>query len=97
MTKSRLIGAVLFILTGWSGGAAADDTAVKAPNSPGQSWIVVTPESSIAKPGDAGERAHTNTRILMPTSRAPPGLHPGQDGSSDKPPESPSAGSGATK
>jgi hypothetical protein len=39
---------------------------------------VVTPPSSIEKPGDSGVRAHTNTQIFIPNrgpagTRAPPG------------------------
>ncbi|MGH6789119.1 MAG: hypothetical protein ACRECC_05495 [Pseudolabrys sp.] len=49
--------------------AAADDLSVKQSAPPG--WhgegVVVTPESSVPKPGDAGKRAHTNTKVFVPT------------------------------
>jgi hypothetical protein len=49
--------------------AAADDLSVKQSAPPG--WhgqgVVVTPESSVPKPEDAGKRMHTNTKIYVPT------------------------------
>jgi len=58
--------------------AAADDLSVKQPAPPG--WrgegVVVTPESSVPKPGDAGTRMHTNTKVFVPTYGPPKGKRP---------------------
>ena len=61
--------------------AMAADMTIDRPAPPG--WhgqgTVVTPESSIPKPGDAGKRSHTNTQIFVPRyDNAAPGMHPGK-------------------
>jgi hypothetical protein len=67
--------------------AADNDPSIKQSPPPG--WhgqgIVVTPESSIEKPGDAGQKAHTNTKIFKPIFRPPPHEKPGDaDGKKGK-------------
>jgi len=58
--------------------AAADDLSVKQSAPPG--WhgkgVVVTPESSVPKPEDAGKRMHTNTKIFVPTYGPPKDKRP---------------------
>jgi hypothetical protein len=100
MTKARLTWAALLVAAiGWAGCALAQDMSVKqsAPPGSGQSGTIVTPESSIPKPGDTGERAHTNVEIFVPTPVAPPKIHPGQDGPNGKPPESSPPGAAAPR
>jgi hypothetical protein len=53
---------------------------------------VKTPESSVRKPGEAGERAHTNVEMLVPAKPPGPQAHPGGAGSSQTlAPDSPPA------
>lgn len=70
------------------GAALAEDWSIKGPPPPG--WrgegVVKTPESSVPKPGDTGERAHTNTKIFVPTFPSPPNVQPGTGGSGQAPP-----------
>ena len=58
--------------------AVADDLSVKQSAPPG--WhgegVVVTPESSVPKPEDAGKRMHTNTKIFVPTYGPPKDKRP---------------------
>ena len=56
----------------------------QAPSAGGQ---VLTPESSIEKPGDTGVRAHTNIQIFLPNHGA--GGEQGPDGASPGPPQAP--------
>jgi hypothetical protein len=61
--------------------AAAEDLSIKKP--PPAGWhgegVVITPGSSVAKPGDAGKRAHTNTKIFKPVDPTTPDKHPDGD------------------
>lgn len=43
-------------------------TSQMAPNGAGH---IAVPDSSIVRPGDAGKRAHTNTRVFVPHEQGP--------------------------
>jgi hypothetical protein len=53
-------------------GAIRDPNLRPWPPSAGQGGHVVIPQSSIPGPEDAGKRAHTNTRILVPNGPTKP-------------------------
>lgn len=73
--------AALALSLAWAATAAADDLSVKQPAPPG--WhgegVVVTPESSVPKPGDAGNRMHTNTKVFVPSYGSGKPKHPKAD------------------
>ena len=60
---------------------AAGSTLAQPAQSGGQ---IVVPGSSLAKPGDTGVRAHTNTLIFVP-NRGP--VHPHPNGADESPPK----------
>jgi hypothetical protein len=88
--RFRKLALVAVIAAGpvWSPGAGAEDTSVKGPPPPGWSGEgkVVIPESSVPKPGDAGQRSHTNTQIFVPITKPPAGNQPGSQGSGQQQP-----------
>jgi kumamolisin len=55
-----------------SAGAIRDPNVRPWPVSPGTGGHVVIPQSSIPTPGDAGKRAHTNTRVFVPNEPMKP-------------------------
>jgi hypothetical protein len=73
--------AMIVVCTGVASRAADRDLSIKQAPPPG--WqgrgTVVTPESSVEKPGDAGKKAHTNTRIFKPDFEPPQGGQPADD------------------
>lgn len=68
--------------------ALAEDWSIKGQPPPG--WHgereIKTPESSVPKPGDAGKREHTNTKIYVPVFPKQPNNQPGNGGSGEAPP-----------